>query len=79
MRTHNLCVCGEIIRLVLQLDTMSHIGPHGFKSLGWLPVSRKIYQIILTHVFKIKSKTLPILPTKHFYSSKFRSLLWNKI
>ena len=45
----------KIIRFVLKMDPMSHVGANEFKSIGWLPVSRRVDQIILNHVFKIKS------------------------
>ena len=32
----------------------AHIGSGVFKSLGWLPVSKRVDQIILNIVFKIK-------------------------
>ena len=37
------------------LDSRAHVGSGGFKSLGWLPVSKRVDQIILNHVFKVKS------------------------
>ena len=37
------------------MDPGSHVGANEFKSIGWLPVSRRVDQIILNHVFKIKS------------------------
>ena len=46
----------EIIRFVLKMDPRSHLGANKFKSIGWLPVSRMVEQIILYHVFKIKSR-----------------------
>ena len=45
----------KIIRFVLKMDPRSHIGANEFKSIGWLTVSRSVDQIILNHVFKIKS------------------------
>ena len=45
----------KIIRFVLKMDPRSHVGANEFKSIGWLPVSRRVDQIILNHVFKIKS------------------------
>ena len=36
------------------MDPMSHVGANEFKSIGWLPLSRKVDQIILNHVLKIK-------------------------
>ena len=45
----------KIIRFVLKMDPRSYVGANEFKSIGWLPVSRRVGQIILNHVFKIKS------------------------
>ena len=45
----------KIIRFVLKMDPRSHIGSNEFKFLGWLPFSRRVDQIVLNHVFKIKS------------------------
>ena len=46
----------KIIRFVLKMDPMSHVGANEFKPIGWLPVSRRVDQIILNHVFKNKSR-----------------------
>ncbi|MCU7801520.1 MAG: reverse transcriptase family protein [gamma proteobacterium symbiont of Lucinoma myriamae] len=70
----------KIIRFVLKMDPRSHIGSHEFISLGWLPVARRVDQIILNHVFKIKSGTTPDYMTEHFvpassvhsYGTRFR-------
>lgn len=70
----------KIIRFVLKMDPRSHIGPDVFKSLGWLPVSKRVDQIILCHVFKIKSGTAPDYMNAHFvpassvhsYGTRFR-------
>ena len=43
----------KIIRFVLKIDPRSHVGANEFKSIGWLPVSRRVDQIISNHVFKI--------------------------
>ena len=45
----------KITRFVLKMYPSSHVGANEFKSIGWLPVSRRVDQIILNHVFKIKS------------------------
>ena len=41
------------IRFVLNMDSRAHVGSEVFKSLGWLPVSKRVDQIILNHVFKV--------------------------
>ena len=51
-----------------------------FKSLGWLPVSKRVDQIILKHVFKVKSGQSPDYMVEHFiptssihsYGTRFR-------
>ena len=45
----------KIIRFVLKMDPRSHVGANDFKSIGWLPASHRVDQIILNHVVKIKS------------------------
>ena len=49
----------KMIRFVLKLDPRSHIESDEFKSLGWLPASKRVDQIILNHIFRIKSGTSP--------------------
>ena len=44
----------KIIRFVLYMDSKAHVGSDVFKSLGWLPVSKRVDQFILNHVFKVK-------------------------
>ena len=59
---------------------VAHIGYDVFKSFGWLPVSQRVDQIILKHVYKIKSGTSPVYMKEHFvptssvhsYSTRFR-------
>ena len=41
----------KIIRFVLKMDPRSHVGANKFKYIGWLPVSSRVDQIILNHVF----------------------------
>ena len=62
------------------MDLRSHKGSNEFKSLGRLPVSRRVDQIVLNHVFKFKSgKTddymieyfVPVTSV-HSYGTKFR-------
>ena len=69
-----------MVRFVLKLDPRSHIGLDDFKSLWWLPVSKRVDQIILNHIFKIKSGTSPDYMGEHFmpacavhnYTTRFR-------
>ena len=70
----------KMIRFVLKLDPRSHIGSDEFKSLGWLPVSKRVDQIILNRIFRIKSGTSPdymgehSIPASsvHNYRTRFR-------
>ena len=62
------------------MDPRSHVGAFKFKSIGWLPASRMVDQIILNHVFKIKSGQSSHYLAEHFiqaspvhsYSTRFR-------
>ena len=56
----------KMIRFVLKLDPGYHIGSDIFKSLGWLPVSKRVDQIILNHIFRNKSGTSPDYMGEHF-------------
>ena len=70
----------KIIRFVLNMDSKAHVGSEVFKSLGWLSVSKRVDQIILNHVFKVKSGQSPdymveqIIPASSIYSygNRFR-------
>ena len=57
----------KIIRFVLKMDPRSHVGANEFKSIGWLPVSRRVDQIILNHVFKIKYRQSVHYMAENFY------------
>ena len=62
------------------MDSRAHVGSDVFKTVGWLPVSKRVDQIILNHVFKVKSGQSPDYMVKHFnpsssihsYGSRFR-------
>ena len=62
------------------MDPRSHVGANEFKPIGWLPVSRRVDQIILNHVFKIKSGQSARYMAENFiqasylhsYGTKFR-------
>ena len=70
----------KIIRFVLKMDPGSHVGANEFTSIGWLPVSRRVDQIILNHVLKIKFGQLALYMAEHFiqasslhsYGTRFR-------
>ena len=48
------------------MDPRSYAGANKFKSIRSLPVSRRVDQIILNHVFKIKSGQ-----SAHYMTEKF--------
>ena len=70
----------KIISFVLNTDSRAHVGSVVFKSLCWLPVSKRVDQIILNHVFKVKSGQSPVYMVEHFipassihsYETRFR-------
>ena len=70
----------KMVRFVLTLDPKSHVGSEEFKSLGWLPVSKRVDQVILNHIFRIRSGTSPeymgerftLASSIHNYSTRFR-------
>ena len=61
----------KIIRFVLNMDSRAHLGSDVFKSLGWLLVSKRADQIILNHVFKVKSGQSPDYMVEHFIQASF--------
>ena len=69
----------KIMRFILNMDSMAHVGPDVIKSLGWLPVSKRVDKIILNHVFKVKLGQSPDYMVDAHYSSKFHTLIWNLI
>ena len=56
----------KIIQFVLNMDSWAHVGFDVFESLGWLPVSKRVDQIILNHVFKVKYGQSPDYIVEHF-------------
>ena len=73
----------KIIQFVLNMDSRAHVGSDVGKSLGRLPVSKREDQIILNHVFKVKSGQSPDNMVEHFilassmhsYGTRFRKLV----
>ena len=69
----------KLIRFVLYLDARCHIGAEHFRTLNWLPVSKRVDQIIMCHVFKIKNGMAPdymgdnFIPQSSVHSHKTRS------
>ena len=56
----------KIIRFILRFDQRSHISKDHFLQLGWLPVEKRVEQIILNHVFKIHSGSAPSYMNENF-------------
>ena len=56
----------KLVRFILNMESRSHVGPEQFKFLNWLPVSKRVDQITLCHVHKIKSDTAPEYLKEHF-------------
>ena len=56
----------KIIRFVLDLDPMSHIGTPVFKQINWLPVKLRVHQIMLNHVHRIVHGQAPDYLTNQF-------------
>lgn len=49
----------KLIRFILQLPARSHVGYHEFKNSGMLPVSKRVSQLQLNHVFNIVHAEAP--------------------
>jgi hypothetical protein len=56
----------KLLRFVLGLDARAHIGPEHFRLLNWLPVNKRVDQIVLGHVFKIQNGLAPDYMGEHF-------------
>ena len=61
--THN-----KIIRFVLNVESRTQVDPVHFESLVWLPVCKRVENIILCHVFKIKNDLAPEYMVEYFTS-----------
>ena len=48
-----------MIRFVLNLDCRASITAEHFKILKWLPFQKRVEQIMLCHVFKVKNNLAP--------------------
>ena len=51
----------KTIWFVLNMDSRAHVGSEVFKSLGWLPVSKRVDQIILTIFLRSSRVNLQII------------------
>ena len=56
----------KLVRYVFNLEPRSHISNQHFVSLNWLPVSKRVEQITLCHVFKIKHGLSPSYMSQNF-------------
>ena len=56
----------KLIRFLLNLEYRSHIDKQHFALLGWLPVSKRVDQISLCHVFKINQGQSPKYMSHYF-------------
>ena len=62
------------------MNSTAYVGSEVFNFLGWLPVSKRVDQIILNHVVKVKSGQSPDYMVEHFipassmhsYGTRFR-------
>ena len=46
----------KMVRFDLKPDPKSHVGSEEFKSLGWLPVSKRVDQVILNHIWCVRHR-----------------------
>jgi len=56
----------KLIRFVLNLEPRSHIGYEDFIKLNWFPVSDRVDQVTLCHVFKMHNNLAPKYMSEHF-------------
>ena len=56
----------KVIRFVLQMGNRSHVGQEQFSYLSWLPVSKRVEQIMLCHVHRVKYGLAPEYLGEHF-------------
>lgn len=56
----------KIIRFVLGLSPRSHIGYREFRQINWLPVEKRVDQIILSHLQRILHGKAPSYMEKNF-------------
>ena len=60
----------KLVRFVLSMDNRSHVGEEQFVYLNWLPVSKRVDQIMLGHVHKIRYGLAPDYMGEHFIPLK---------
>lgn len=49
----------KLVRFILNLEPRAHVGQQHFETLNWLPVNKRVEQIMLCHVFKVKHNLAP--------------------
>ena len=49
----------KLVRFVFSLGPRTHIEPYHFKKLNWLPISTRVLQLKLNHMYKIFHRTAP--------------------
>jgi len=49
----------KLIRFILDLKPRDHVGHQQFESPNWLPANKRVEQVMLGHVFKVKHKLAP--------------------
>jgi len=55
----------KLIMFILDLNLRANVGHQHFQSLNLLPVNKRVEQIILCHMFKIKHKLAPAYMDYH--------------
>ena len=58
-------------KIAIKMDPGSHVGANELKSIGWLPVLRRVDKIILNHVFKFKSGQSAHYITEYFIQASY--------
>jgi len=55
----------KLIMFILDLNPRARVGHRHVQSRNWLPVNKKVEQISLCHLFKIKHKLAPAYMDYH--------------
>jgi len=58
----------QVDKVILDLNQRAYVGHQNFRVLNLLPVHKRVKQIILCHVFKIKHKIAPAYIDYHLVS-----------
>ena len=63
----------KLIRFTLNLPPRTHLNSEHFKALGWLPIHRRVDQLKLNHVYRVRDNKAPsylndyFAPTNHYH------------